>query len=386
VSWIAPPEPLQDDSRTDRLLGPHLYDGVCGAAFFLAAYYSVTESAEARELCLRCLAPVCAKMKMLSESVTSNTKAIAIGGIVGLASIAYVLAWCADWLRYPQLSDLAFSAARALTPERIAADDKLDVVAGSAGVLLAMLALCRKNQDTSARDDAVAVARLCAHRLLRRRGASETTGEPRGWSGTERPPLSGFAHGASGICYALLRFSDFFGSDAQCREAALGGFTFERGLYDPDKRAWLDLRFGRPLDQHAWCHGAPGITLARLHALDLADREIRDDLETALSITAALPDLPRDHLCCGNFGLAEILHSAGQSLERDDLVDSALRLADRRLKRAMIQGFCFNWPDHNQSRGSSNFHPSLFLGEAGIGYTLLRFLYPGRFPSVLLLQ
>jgi lantibiotic modifying enzyme len=33
-----------------------------------------------------------------------------------------------------------------------------------------------------------------------------------------------------------------------------------------------------------------------------------------------------------------------------------------------------------------HFTPSLFMGLSGIGYVLLRLLYPGLFPSMLLLE
>ena len=50
-----------------------------------------------------------------------------------------------------------------------------------------------------------------------------------------------------------------------------------------------------------WCHGAPGIALARLGSLSIYQTdEILQDVEVALQTTQKYGLQGVDHLCCGN--------------------------------------------------------------------------------------
>src|SRR6185436_6868740 len=82
--------------------------------------------------------------------------------------------------------------------------------------------------------------------------------------------LAGFAHGASGITWALAHLETATGEPMD-REIE-GGLAYERSLYLNADGNWRDLRRWRvdawkpgtpPPTSMAWCHGAPGIGLAR---------------------------------------------------------------------------------------------------------------------------
>jgi lantibiotic modifying enzyme len=349
--------------------GPHLYDGAAGVAFFLAAFHHVSGDADARTSALRLVAPLRAKLAQLAaDPARSGALALPVGGLVGLGSFVYTFVRLAAWLREPALLVTAAEAASLLTPERIAGDDRLDVVSGSAGSILALLAL---HQAAPGEGAPLEAARRCGRHLLDRRTSS--AGLPRAWPGSGARPLSGFAHGAAGISLALLRLQRVAGGD-ELGDAAREGFAYERALYDRAARNWMDPRFGRLVEQSAWCHGAPGIALARIAALEFADGpEIRDDLGEALSITRELPVSPADHLCCGNLGRADILWTAGEVLASGELRAEAERLAEHVETRAREGDFA--------CEGTS-----LFRGLAGVGYALLRTENPGQLPSLLLLE
>src|SRR5436305_422443 len=263
VTWrVAPTEP----SRGAALLGPHLYDGSSGVALFLGAFHEVTRDAEARDLALRAIAPLRAKVaQLVAQPERARRLAIPVGGLIGLGSYAYVFLRLARWLGQPGLLDAAGEVASLLTRERIASDRRFDITAGCAGTLLALLALHREEPAAGALD----VARLCGCHLLEHRVAYR--GLPRAWATPDHPPLSGFAHGASGIAYALLRLAEL--GVGEFRSAALEALAYERGLYDSESRSWLDPRFERPLEQSAWCHGPPGMALARAVGLGSASVE-----------------------------------------------------------------------------------------------------------------
>jgi lantibiotic modifying enzyme len=69
------------------------------------------------------------------------------------------------------------------------------------------------------------------------------------------------------------------------------------------------------------------------------------------------------------------------------LTAHARQLATQLLARVAASGFRFQPLDHQTVLPAvPENNPSLFLGLAGVGYTLLRLNYPDLFPSVLLLE
>lgn len=387
ATWLAPRGEASENGAAPAALGPHVYDGTSGVALFLAAYHHVTGETEARDLALRAVAPLRAKMSQLAASPQrSRELSLAIGGLVGLGSYLYAFVRLAGWLREPELFNSARDVAALITPERIREDDRFDVMGGCAGTLLALLALERETSAACSDDvGLLGLARACGQHLLARRVAYRSL--PRAWPGISRPPLSGFAHGAAGVACALGRLYQRT-QDEELREAALEGFAYERSLFDPQARGWLDPRYDRLVEQSAWCHGAPGMVLGRLGSLAAVDTPaVRLDLEEALSILLSLPDCPVDYVCCGNLGRVDILLTAGGVLDRSALGEAAWQLAARVLTRAEESGFALAPPDERRvGGGEPEFGPSFFLGVAGIGYTLLRLAYPNRLPCVLLLE
>ena len=370
MTWLAGGGEAPRNGVAPVALGPHLYDGTSGIALFLAAYHHVTGEAEARDLALRVIAPLRARMSQLAAAPErARELRLAIGGLIGLGSFLYMFVRLAEWLREPELLQSACDVMVLITPERIAEDDRLDVMAGCAGTLLALLAVDREASRVLSQGlDPLALARACGRHLVARRAV-----------------ISGFAHGAAGIACALIRLYQRTGEE-EFREAALEGFAYERGLYDPAARNWLDPRFGRLLEQSAWCHGAPGMALGRLASAGLPEigPQFEEDLEEALSITCSLPDSPIDSVCCGNLGRAEILWTAGRALDRPSLAEAAGALAERVLARG---NFVFEIPeDETAGPEAPRFQPSFFLGLAGAGYSLLRLAHPDRLPCVLMLE
>ncbi len=115
----------------------------------------------------------------------------------------------------------------------------------------------------------------------------------------DQPPLGGFSHGTAGIALSLLQLAARSGQD-RFRHAALSALGYDRSLFVPELNNWADLRVFAPRtiwddpvepvvepsrkgpprtgphrtspprkSMVAWCHGAPGIGLARLAALFL---------------------------------------------------------------------------------------------------------------------
>jgi lantibiotic modifying enzyme len=131
----------------------------------------------------------------------------------------------------------------------------------------------------------------------------------------------------------------------------------------------------------AWCHGAPGVGLARAVARPvLDDATVPSEIEAAVATTIEASKAGGDHLCCGALGRADVLLTVGRAEGRPEWIEAAAALASgvaeraARERRFALPGSAFEY---------RVFHPGFFKGLAGIGYGLLRVAAPARVPSVL---
>lgn len=377
--WFTPPPA---PGRLRRALDPHLYSGTMGVVYFLAALDHVRGTSEYRDLILRGTAPLRRKIvELAADAERAERNRVPVGGLVGIGSFIYGLVRVGQWLGDPTMLTDAHLATRLLTRERIQADDQLDVVRGCAGAILALLALDEVAPGPNAGGHTpLDLAWICADHLMERRVSHGDT--PRAWPIEGRSPRTGFAHGAAGTGYALLRMFARTGAEP-LRGAALEAFAFERRLYDAGRRTWWDPPYDRFLQLHSWCFGAPGMVLSRLQALGMEDgAELQAELAEALDITVTYHDEPVDHLCCGNLGRADILLSAARTLNCAELLDAARALAQRAIARAPTEEDFGLIPPGTVPV----LRLSLFRGVAGIGYVLLRLAHPDRLPSPLCME
>ena len=380
VSWLGPEVLPPDDHFQLVALGPHLYDGTAGIALFLAALARVTGDDEPRRLAAAALAPVRHKLRRLAQDPPAADRlGFGLGGMIGVGSLVYSLTAVGRLLGERALVDEAWGGARLISEDLVARDRHLDVVQGVAGAILALLALEDAAPAMDSGPGPLPLARLCARHLLAHRTSHE--GRPEAWVTSAGVPLTGFSHGAAGISYALLRLYARTG-ERELWDAAAQGMAYERSHYDPRVGNWRDLRSGGGRFATRWCHGAPGIALARLGALAIADdAEIRAEITAGLAATRAWDAAALDHLCCGTLGLAEILAYAHARLGDPADLAAARRLAFAALERAEAAGHFRYLP----AVGGDFFVPSLFRGAAGVGYALLRLAHP-ELPCVLLLE
>ena len=355
-------------------LGPDLYNGAAGIALFLAAHAQATEAPQSAELARAGIANL--RSKLNDRNAARFARSLGIGGAAGLGSVIYALSVISKCLRDDDLLVDALTASRLMTDDVIASDRRLDVIGGSAGAIVGLL---RLHRDTGS-DDVLKRAVQCAEHLLRQ----ERVGEPgsRSWAvqGLSKQALNGMSHGAAGFAYALGSLAvvtgreDFAAAAAEC-------LAFENASYDADRKNWPDRRSeGEPGWPCQWCHGAPGIGMARAAllrqgALDAA--LLKTDLGNALAGTERGWRGKVDTLCCGAMGSVEFFCEAADALEREDVSEAATRRLAAVVDAARIAGG-YRW-----NGGQSRFNLGLFRGLAGVGYTLLRRL-DERLPNVLI--
>ncbi|MBN9683450.1 MULTISPECIES: type 2 lanthipeptide synthetase LanM family protein [unclassified Corallococcus] len=376
VGWIG--VGLQDLERRRWGLSPlrtDLFDGVGGVALFLGYLAAVTGREDFAVLARRAAVPVREQWRAPESQDPSG-----VGAFAGRAANVYVLGHLAVALDDTELLDEVHAGLASLEA-KIDADTALDLVAGVAGTALVLM---RLHQQTGSAE-ALRLARKCGERMLQT--ASDTGHGGRAWVvPAAGRALTGLAHGAAGLVWALLELATLTG-DERYREAARQGLAFERALFVPERGNWKDLRTskeGEPLVpggfMTAWCNGAAGGVLARLLSLrHLDDSRLRDEVVAGLA-TVQREGFGGSHcLCHGDVGNLEVLHLAGEVLG-----DGAWKEAARsRAARVLAQGQDGVWrcglPRFTEA-------PGLMLGLAGIGMGLLRLAAPDFVPSVLSLQ
>jgi type 2 lantibiotic biosynthesis protein LanM len=372
AAWIAPQYLVQAQRYQLQPMDYNLYGGTCGVALFLAAAERFSPGSGYGELALAALRPLQSELDRRPDRLAET---VGIGGASGLGSVAYSLLRVSRLLEEPALLEDARRIALLISEERIASDQVLDVIGGAAGTILGLTALYEAFPDREILERAIA----CGEHLLETR-KENATGH-RAWVTDEDPRISGFSHGTAGMAYALLRLHEHT-EDARLVEAAKEAIAYEDTLYSPEDRNWGDsAEPGKPAYGWQWCHGAPGIGLARLGGLNVLDTgQVREDIELALQSTLGFGVQGVDHPCCGNMGRAEVLLASGRRLSRPELEEAARARAWRVVTRAeRTDGFVLHPMLPKQVD-----NPGFFQGTAGIGYELLRMARPDLLPSVLL--
>lgn len=350
-----------------RPLGPNLYDGTSGIAMFLAELARVTGDEVVRKTAL-------GAMRQALESINeANSTPLTDGLYVGRIGIALAAASVAEALGCSKLRAEAGRLARAAT---MGVNDswEFDIISGSAGTIIGLLAL-RGMLDS---DEMLLAGAIQAGDRLLAQAACRDDGTIAWYSPgrTEPSPLTGFSHGAAGGGYALFELWAAT-SETRFRAAAEQSFKYEDSLLDQKSGNWPDLRkqdYQRSRVrsfQTYWCHGAPGIALARLRAYQLTgDTQWRRDAETGLRTTewivrACLETGTGNYsLCHGLLGNCEVL-AFGDEILGTSKCGLCAGVAAMGAERC-AKGY---WLDGGTPYATA---PSLLTGAAGIGYAYLR--------------
>ncbi|MFL5693001.1 MAG: type 2 lanthipeptide synthetase LanM, partial [Ktedonobacteraceae bacterium] len=165
VTWLSPQYLPRDERYQLRPIRSSLFDGSCGVALFLAAMARITAELDYRELALKAIQPLQAVLRACSQGTASI---MGIGGAIGIGSVVYALTRISQLLGEPSLLEDAQHAACLISTEDIASDTALDVIAGSAGTILGLLAL----YEVAPRQAILDRAAMCGQHLLRVRTPS----------------------------------------------------------------------------------------------------------------------------------------------------------------------------------------------------------------------
>ncbi len=357
-------------------LGLDLYDGLPGVALFLGQLGHVTGDRRYRELARAAIETVRSLLPQSGGTIRS------VGAFSGWGGLLYTYAHLAQLLDDPDLLAEADGIVAGLAGP-IAEDGDFDLTSGAAGCIGGLLAL-----HAIAPGDATLAAAISAGERLLATALPQDAGIawPSILAGTQ--PFTGFSHGVAGIAWALLTLSAATG-DARFRDAAVAGIDYERSLFDGAEGNWPDLRNNTTehrrrgpesqVFQTSWCHGAPGIGLARIATLPILDTQAtRDEIAVAVQTTVAHRFAGSHCLCHGALGNLELVLQAATTLG-----DPQAREELDRWSAIVLASVVHDGPRCANRLAVES--PGLMTGLAGIGHGLLRLAAPTAVPSVLTL-
>lgn len=355
-----------------RALGPDLYGGTSGIALFLERLYSFTGERLCRETAEGAISQACSRIPYFPAYAN-------LGLYLGVTGIAYVLA-CMG--REEQARRALLEVMPAAYPDAVAEHRGLDVIAGIAGAIPALLSLGVTLSEPKCSE----LALQFGEDLLRLARKSEC-----GWSWNtlhipeerRRQDLTGFSHGTAGIAWAL---SELFlhSQDVRFREAAAEARRYENFHFNHAQSNWPDFRYlydpDSPIKEGpsypiSWCHGAPGIGLDRWRAYEIfGEPTLKQEAQIALRTTETLLNYTKGanfSLCHGIGGNADLAIYAAEVLDDHAVMAVAERVGDQGIREIEEQDL--RWPC-GVTNGDQT--PNLLLGTAGIGYFYLRLYDP----------
>lgn len=374
VTWITP-----ETSTGGWLVQPlacDLYFGLGGVLVALAGYQLEARRGHADAID-GLEQTIDGALRVLAALDAGETSTLT-GGYHGFGARIWIWLTLADLLERPSLREHAANAAAALERAGFAGDDYLDIIDGSSGVIVPLLQLAQASGEQRWLDLAAAAGRhLEATAIYSEAGASWQTR-------VFVEPTGGFAHGAAGVAWALMRLAlSPAGNDedrARWRALAEAGFAFQNSLYCEQRENWLDRR---QLDEqttfHTWCNGSVGIGLA---AADLYERtgDAKWLVDLRRAVRASRGQWGISHtLCHGDLSLSDLLLRAARldpehcGLEGDDPVAQVVSAIE----------------EHRGYVGSltrAAFTPGLMTGLAGAVHGLNRLHADCAIPSPLLFE
>ncbi len=378
-------------SKRNSALSPEFYSGSAGVSHFLLELYKVTENNTYKETALGAWLRSVHYMKSYDFPASSISF---YAGELGLIYIGYRFIEVAPEIEnhiQESLNWLIGKLANGLNTKH-----SLDVIGGNAGAIPVLISLYKKytleifkEMAIKCADEIVSLGSwnddICVWASPKVHGVELNT-----------PPTTGYSHGASGIGVALLE-AYAFTKNEQYLKYGRGAFTFEQALFNDDEGNWIDTRYphfkknGKVTGtfRSAWCHGAPGISLAHLRAsfldkeratyhLNLAAIGIETTKKHLLDKFHNTPEKDAT-LCHGILGLSDIVFSYGKKMEEKDSIQFSKKISQLYLNEfnditLMPSGLTLG-----------GYNPSIMVGLSGIGLHYLRLSSNTIIPTPLIL-
>lgn len=350
VTWF-----IKKPSKTSKVIEPcdlYIYNGLAGFAIF---YYSLTYSQLKKDEYKNMCELIKKQLFRYTEEFIRELPHNRTGIMNGEASIVYCYQILFKITKKVQFIEYAKKHMNGVL--QIAKYDmQNDWLAGNAGVIVVlvnMYAITKNERYINAIQELI-------YNMVRK-GIHLCGGI--GWKSVENlPPLTGVAHGNSGVIMALTKALEVFPEKNSLIKLIKDALVYENYNYNKKFNNWRDLRTNTVNDNGdriGWCNGAAGVLLSRLEILRLKIPEISDiankDVNKAyekIKTSKIGDDLC---LCHGIMGINLILDECDKTkLKSYKLVE-------------IIQ-------HHLQNEYETEYNMGFMTGLSGAGYALLSFI------------
>lgn len=335
----------------------YLYEGISGIVLFLGEYLQMFRDAGAE----RCFRLAVKKMRNYTEGYCRTLKSeqqVKTGLLDGEASLVYV--YLQLYRMSGDVEHLEYAQKHFLGMKSYFKDDVYyDLLSGNAGAMAVAAELYRVTGQEKYLEDAEKLEKmLWEKRCEQEKGV--------GWKLPNiEQPLAGMAHGNSGfllayVClYQIAKRPEYINKIHQI-------LTYEDLLYNEKLKNWMDLRVpGKEKTMNAWCHGAPGILLARLKIRAfIPDENVEKDICRGAGMLLG-EEIQKICLCHGLAGNLLILDKY-----RRENIEICVKDAYEKKWNHLI--CMLEQPDTVSVTEYLN--PAFMNGISGVGFALLRLL------------
>jgi type 2 lantibiotic biosynthesis protein LanM len=319
--------------------GLGLYEGITGLGFFFDSLYKVTGDDQYEKT----VEQVCRTLDHSPEMMNLTPSAFN-----GLGSLVYFFSHLG---RVPAVENLA----NRMDPAKGAKVP--DIISGHAGSILALLAggLVSPTSLKKAIEFGDALVNFLKE-------------------GSTLPIQRGFSHGFGGLGFALEKLGERTGEE-RFLAASQQAFEKEDSLIKGEN--WTDPDYFKQNGGHhqaTWCHGLPGLALARMSSRDSTARSFASMALAQMTNTAA-----NHGLCHGALGNIDVFIEGAKHLpDGERWMMAAHTWGKKVLTETKERGLRTAFPLFFEN-------PGLMTGLAGIGYGFLRLARPDL-PCVLTLE
>jgi type 2 lantibiotic biosynthesis protein LanM len=393
----------EEDKHKPVWLEHNLYSGLGGYVLYLAQLTHITCDQQYREMGRQLLNAMHSnKLKLDEASELHKEITISTSAFLGESTHIYALIYCGLLWKDDTLLEDAKNRLPVLM-RSIEQETQYDIIAGLAGCIIVMLRVYEALHDVEYLHVAQAAGERLYTLMEELNFDAVSTTDSDGMSNqlvddhhnttNSNILLTGLSHGAAGLAWAFtwLARSSYNHSNHSSGDQYLimanRLLVYENHFYSEIEQNWRDLRI---TDRHEfadfWCHGAPGIALARaeimrhLEAMDLLQAQdwefVTQDYKNALQTLLNRGNKYNSFcLCHGILGNADILLHLSKLMNDSDLVSVANDWASQ----AIVSFESYKSSDRLIARLECD---GLMSGTVGMGYEYLR-LIDERVPSIL---
>ncbi len=348
-------------------VGASFYSGTAGIGLALAEFARASGEGWAADLAKQAIAHA---LQHAADIPVDHR----LGFHSGWSGIAFAVARTTWLLDGAEVDQAAAELLRAMAGQPVSG--QFDLISGAAGAVMAGAIMGPAYGRVALELAETAANRLRASARTSKRGLRDVAT----WRAPETAralPLTGVAHGAAGVGWALVELWASRRELLWLKELAELAFAYEDWTFDPAEQNWPDLRHYPswratkllpPPHQVAWCHGAAGIALSRMRAFEITgDLTFKSKALCAgetvrQTLIAEMDQQGPACLCHGSGGNADILRVLALRLEEPGVAAQVGAVADNVAARL---------GSPNEGKPAER-DPGLMLGMAGLGAFLLR--------------